>query len=241
MNDQVFRSTAQLVTQVVDEIVAVVQQKPDATLCIAAGDTPIPVMRELARRALAGEVDLSRVRFLGLDEWVGLTPQTKGTCIETLTTHLFAPAQISPRRIHFFRTDAEDLPEEIARINDFVALHGIDYILLGIGMNGHIGFNEPGVEVTAQAHQVALAETTKRVMRKYFDQDFPLESGITLGFAQILAAKQVVLMATGAQKAAIVRKTVRTAPTNQLPATLLKLAAHPCRFYVDQAAGQELE
>lgn len=232
-----FKTIGTLVNQIVDEMAQLIQNKPNASICIAAGETPIPVMHELARRSREGQLDLTQVDFLSLDEWIGLTPQTKGTCYETLTTNLFSPANIQPDHIHFFKTDTDDVNMDIERINTFVEQHGIDYILLGIGMNGHIGFNEPGVKIDTKAQVVPLSATTKRVMAKYFDEDFPLEEGVTLGFSQILSAGQIVLMATTKRKAEIVRETVNTDATPQLPSTVLKLSHNRCLFYVDEEAG----
>ncbi|MBE0094853.1 glucosamine-6-phosphate deaminase, partial [Raoultella planticola] len=105
-----------------------------------------------------------------------------------------------------------------------------------IGMNGHIGFNEPGVPVDVNAHVVELDDVTKKVMSKYFDQDLPLTNGISLGMKQIKQAKEIIVAATGSKKAEIVELTMNSEPTANIPATLLKNATST-QFFVDQEAG----
>ncbi len=236
-----FKDSVEVSEAVAAEIIKIVNQKPNAVICIAGGDTPLPVMQELIREADQKKVDFSKAYFVGLDEWVGLGKETKGSCIQTLQDNLYGPLGLREEQIIFFDGKTSDLEKELDRINTFIAKNGLDFILLGIGMNGHIGFNEPGVKIDSEAQVVALDEVTTTVMTKYFDEQLPLTEGITLGFKQILAAKNIVLMATGVKKAEIVKKTVKTEPTNQLPATVLKLAEKEADFYLDEAAASLLE
>ncbi len=221
-----------------NQIEALLHEKPDALICIAGGDTPLKTMAELVRRNKKGQIDFSKAYFVGLDEWVGLGRETKGSCRQTLYDYFYDQLEnVSPDNICFFDGKAKDLAAECKRIDDFIdERDGIDFILLGIGMNGHIGFNEPGVPVDVNAHVVELDDVTKKVMSKYFEQELPLTMGISLGMQQIEQAKEIIVAATGSKKAEIVERTMNTEPTAEIPATLLKNAAST-QFFVDQEAG----
>ncbi|WP_088810687.1 MULTISPECIES: glucosamine-6-phosphate deaminase [unclassified Listeria] len=221
-----------------NQIESLLQEKPDALICIAGGDTPLKTMAELVRRNKNGQIDFSKAYFVGLDEWVGLGHETKGSCRQTLYDYFYDQLEnINPDHICFFDGKAKNLAVECKRIDHFIDERGgIDFILLGIGMNGHIGFNEPGVPVDVNAHVVELDDVTKKVMSKYFDQDLPLTNGISLGMKQIKQAKEIIVAATGSKKAEIVELTMNSEPTANIPATLLKNATST-QFFVDQEAG----
>ncbi|WP_088825913.1 glucosamine-6-phosphate deaminase [Listeria goaensis] len=221
-----------------NQIESLLQEKPDALICIAGGDTPLKTMAELVRRNKNGQIDFSKAYFVGLDEWVGLGRETKGSCRQTLYDYFYDQLEnINPDHVCFFDGKAKNLAVECKRIDHFIDERGgIDFILLGIGMNGHIGFNEPGVPVDVNAHVVELDDVTKKVMSKYFDQDLPLTNGISLGMKQIKQAKEIIVAATGSKKAEIVELTMNSEPTANIPATLLKNATST-QFFVDQEAG----
>lgn len=233
-----FQNDETLAKAVSDQIESLLQKKTDALICIAGGETPLKTMAELVRRNKKGKIDFSKAYFVGLDEWVGLGRETKGSCRQTLYDYFYDQLDnVQPDHICFFDGKASDLDNECKRIDTFIEERGgIDFILLGIGMNGHIGFNEPGVPVDVNAHVVDLDDVTKKVMSKYFDQDLPLTNGISLGMKQIEQAKEIVVAATGAKKAEIIERTIQSEPTTKIPATLLKNAPHT-QFFVDQEAG----
>ncbi|WP_239253550.1 glucosamine-6-phosphate deaminase [Listeria ilorinensis] len=234
---QKFKDEMQVAKAVAARIAEHLERKPDSLICIAGGDTPKRTMQEMIRMHQAGEVDFSKAYFVGLDEWVGLGRETHGSCVQTLYDGLFEPLELRAEQICFFDGKATDLKAECARINTFIAERGgIDFILLGVGMNGHIGFNEPGIEPDQDAHIVPLDSVTKEVMSKYFETDLPLTQGISLGMRQILAAQEIIVIATGAKKADIMHQVAVEAPTAEIPATLLK-PAQAATFYLDEAAG----
>ncbi|CAC96107.1 glucosamine-6-phosphate deaminase [Listeria innocua] len=223
----IINENEQLVAETVSQrIIELVKAKPASLICIAGGDTPLLTIEALIKASQAGEVDFSQTQFVGLDEWVGLGRETKGSCIQTLYDAFFDRLEnVSGDQICFFDGKAKDLAAECARVDAFIDERGgMDFILLGIGLNGHIGFNEPFVPVDVNCHVVELDEVTKRVMSKYFDTDLPLTHGISLGMKQILAAKEIYLVATGAKKVDIVKQVIEKAPTVAIPATLVKEA-----------------
>ncbi|EPS7648681.1 glucosamine-6-phosphate deaminase [Listeria innocua] len=223
----IINENEQLVAETVSQrIIELVKAKPASLICIAGGDTPLLTIEALIKASQAGEVDFSETQFVGLDEWVGLGRETKGSCIQTLYDAFFDRLEnVSGDQICFFDGKSKDLAAECARVDAFIDERGgMDFILLGIGLNGHIGFNEPFVPVDVNCHVVELDDVTKRVMSKYFDTDLPLTHGISLGMKQILAAKEIYLIATGAKKVDIVKQVIEKAPTVAIPATLVKEA-----------------
>lgn len=237
MNLRVFPDYHTLSQHAADYIAHTVRQTPDAVLCLASGDTPTETFRQLARMVQAGDLDLSGCRFVGLDEWVGFGPDDEGSCGYYLYRDLFTPARIRPEQITYFNAKAADLLAECRRIDHFLAdAGGLDLLLVGIGLNGHIALNEPGTSFTLRSHVSDLAETTVAVGQKYFSQKTPLTLGITLGLQHLTEAKEVILMASGARKAAIVREALYGPVTEQCPASIIQ--THPAaHVWLDEAAA----
>ncbi|MBC1942992.1 glucosamine-6-phosphate deaminase [Listeria seeligeri] len=238
----VIKENPQIVAESISQkIIEIVKEKPTSLICIAGGDTPLLTIEALIKANQAGEVDFSKIKFVGLDEWVGLGRETKGSCIQTLYDAFFDRLEnVSSDQICFFDGQTADFEAECARVDAFIeACGGIDFILLGIGLNGHIGFNEPFVPVDVNCHVVELDNVTKRVMSKYFDTDLPLTHGISLGMQQILTAKEIYLVATGEKKAEIVQQVIEKEPTVSIPATLVKQAI--ATLVLDEAAASRWE
>ncbi|MBC1848127.1 glucosamine-6-phosphate deaminase [Listeria seeligeri] len=238
----VIKENPQIVAESISQkIIEIVKEKPTSLICIAGGDTPLLTIEALIKANQAGEVDFSKTKFVGLDEWVGLGRETKGSCIQTLYDAFFDRLEnVSSDQICFFDGQTADFEAECARVDAFIeACGGIDFILLGIGLNGHIGFNEPFVPVDVNCHVVELDNVTKRVMSKYFDTDLPLTHGISLGMQQILTSKEIYLVATGEKKAEIVQQVIEKEPTVSIPATLVKQAI--ATLVLDKAAASRWE
>lgn len=238
----VIKENPQIVAETISQkIIESVKEKPTSLICIAGGDTPLLTIEALIKANQAGEVDFSKTKFVGLDEWVGLGRETKGSCIQTLYDAFFDRLEnVSSEQICFFDGQTAYFEAECARVDAFIeACGGIDFILLGIGLNGHIGFNEPFVPVDVNCHVVELDNVTKRVMSKYFDTDLPLTHGISLGLKQILTAKEIYLVATGEKKAEIVQQVIEKEPTVSIPATLVKQAIATLVLDEKAASGWE--
>jgi len=217
-----------------------VKQKPDALLCFPSGESPTGVLRYLVEATRAGQVDVSQCTFVGLDEWVGLDEKNEGSCRYYLQQNLFGPLGITPEKALVFNGKAPDLDQECRRVNDFIQQHGpLDIMLVGIGMNGHIGLNEPGVSFDLYAHHAPLAEVTVTVGQKYFKEPTALTKGITLGLKHFQEARVPVLIAAGAKKASIVAQALEGEITNQVPASILQTIPDAL-VYLDRAAAAEL-
>lgn len=207
---------AQIVKKTLDE-------KPDALLCFPAGMSVVGTCEALKKMQDAGEVDFSRARFVALDEWLDLEDESEN-CTSFLRKHLYGPLGIREEQMTLFNTHADDLEAECRRIDQFIFDNGhIDLMLLGIGMNGHLGLNEPGGDFSDYAKVVKLSDTTMSVGQKYFSDGMRLTRGITLGVHHIFETRHVVLQICGVHKQEIVWKLYHTRPTEDLPATALML------------------
>src|SRR5690349_6462004 len=164
MTLEVFKDHETLSLAAADEIIGQVRSKPSSVLCLAAGDTPRVAYRMVGEIAKREGVDFSKCTFVGLDEWIGIPPDNEGSCAFFLRRNLFEPLGISSSRIHLFNALSPDPLSECKRMDNSVKEKGgIDLALVGVGMNGHIGFNEPGVREDLYSHVVDLDETTRSV------------------------------------------------------------------------------
>ncbi len=204
-------------------IAQTVRRKPDALLSLAAGNTAIGTYRKLKEMADCGEVDFSRAHFVALDEWLDLEDESEN-CNAFMMKHFYGPMGIHEEQIHRFDIHAHDLNAACRAMDEEIfARGGIDLMLLGMGMNGHLGLNEPGGDFNRYACVTELDQTTMQVDQKYFSGAMKLTRGITLGIRHMYDSKCVVLQVSGAHKAEIVEKLLLTPPTEMLPATVLKL------------------
>jgi glucosamine-6-phosphate deaminase len=212
----------------------------ESLVSFPGGDTPLGFIKEFTKMVNAGAVDISRVRYVSLDEWVGLGKEDRGSCACFNHTHLLGSLNRPFLETHIIDGKAADIGEECRRLDDFIAKYGpLDLSVLGIGLNGHLGFNEDGVDFELNAHIIPLSSTTKKVMGKYFDREYTLERGITQGLKQIMAAKRIILIASGAHKAAILARSFRGPVDNSVPASILQ--NHPdCFVIADREAAAEL-
>ena len=202
------------------------RQRPGGLFCFAAGHTPVPALQQVAAAARQGQIDPARARWLGLDEWEGLDGTVPGSCRATLDEHFFGPGAVPPGQIWFPSGTAADMKEECRRLNRFLAESGpLDFLLLGVGVNGHLGFNEPGQAVVDGYTITDLKPETVRIGSKYFDDQPALARGITLGLGSVLAAREVVVMATGSTKQAPLTALLEGASPDRLP--LACLNRHP--------------
>src|SRR5690606_8850859 len=165
------------------EIAAQIADKPNSVLCLAAGDTPRMVYKLLTDIVRKENIDCSKCTFIGLDEWVGVAPENEGSCHYFLSENLLKPLSVAPGQSCLFNGMAKDLAAECNRVDSFIRDRGgIDLMLVGVGMNGHVGFNEPRVAEDRYAHVVELHEMTRSVGQKYFKEAATLpQQGITLG------------------------------------------------------------
>lgn len=208
------------------------------TLGLPTGRTPVALYDRLARARL----DWSAVRTFNLDEFATLAPDAPGSFRAFMDAHLFKHVNLRAEAIGFLRGDVPDEDAECARYEGAIdAAGGLDLLLLGLGGNGHIGFNEPGPVLSAASHVVTLHDDTRRSNAGAFAGDWQRvpPRALTLGMRQILVARRVVLMATGAAKAEAVAAMVDGPLTTVCPASWLQVA-RDCLVVVDRAAAARL-
>jgi len=215
---------------------------PATVLGLATGRTPIPLYHELVRLFRAGRIDFSRATTFNLDEFVGIAPRDPRSYYAFMRRHLFDQVNLSARRIHFLNGMAPNTARECERYERAIArAGGIDLQLLGLGSNGHIGFNEPARALFARTHRTRLSLATRRANAALFGNRataVPHEA-LSMGMATILHARRVVLIATGGTKARCVERMIRGPVTPRLPASFLQLHRH-AEIWLDRAASADL-
>lgn len=235
--DQVGQATAVL-------IAAQVLRKPDSVLGLATGSSPIPTYHALVDMHRAGLLDFSRTVSFNLDEYVGLDPHHPCSYHAFMQEHLFGRINIRPENVHIPDGSApEGHLKDAAKAYDAAILEagGIDLQLLGIGRNGHIGFNEPGDHFVYGCHKVSLSESTIEANKRFFDsaEDVP-RYAVSLGIGSIMQARQVLLIATGEEKAEAVRRALEGDVSPLWQASILR--THPdAVFLLDEAAASRLK
>lgn len=223
-------------------VAAAVAAKPNLVLGLPTGRTPVRFYRELVALVARGELSLAGVTTFNLDEFVGLPPSHPGSYRRFMEEHLFAHADIRRERINFLRGEAGDLRAECERYEEAIeAAGGIDVQILGLGTNGHIGFNEPAGALEARTHRVVLEPETRRNNAALFggDPDLVPREALSMGMGTILHARAIVLLATGKSKAACVERLLNGPITTRLPASFLQI--HPAvEVVLDEPAAGNL-
>lgn len=224
-----------------DAIEALLRRKPDAVLGLATGSSPLPVYEELERRHRHGGLEFSRVRAFSLDEYVGLPAGHPGSYREVIRREFTGRVNIRPGNVHGPDGEALDVPAGCRAFEEAIrAAGGVDLQLLGLGTDGHIGFNEPGSSLASRTRIKTLVEQTRRDNARFFTNlaEVP-HHVITQGLGTILEARHVILLATGALKAEAVRDLAEGPVAAICPASVLQLHPH-VTVLLDEAAASSL-
>ena len=238
MKVTVFKDERTLARTLAAQIAATLDSTPDLVLGLPTGRTPVRTYHELG----TVHADFSRATTFNLDEFLGIGPDHPGSYRAFMEQHLFSRVNLRPERIHVLNGAAPDPEAECAHYERAIAdAGGIGLQLLGIGTNGHIGFNEPARELAARTHRVRLKESTRRSNAALFGgavDQVPAEA-LSMGMATILHARRIVLLATGAGKARCVERMIDGPVTPRLPGSFLQL--HRCaEIWLDRAAAGRL-
>ena len=239
---EIFEDEDRLAEELARRIADALRREPSLVMGLPTGRTPIALYRELVRLFAAGAVDFSRATTFNLDEFLGVPPAHPGSYRQFMETHLFRHVNLDPARVHMLNGAAPDPAAECARYEQsIVEAGGIDLQVLGIGGNGHIGFNEPGPTLAARTHRITLEPGTRRANAALFGDDVeqvPREA-LSMGMATILHARSIVLVATGGFKASCVRAMLHGPLTTELPASFLQVH-RDVTVLLDEAAAAEL-
>jgi len=223
-----------------DSVTKLMQQVKNPLICTASGDSPAGVYKELLKKVSAKDVNVSDWYFVSLDEWAGMNENDEGSCRFHLDSQLFNPLYVPAERICFFDGRANDLEKDCLQIENFITNHGgITAAIVGLGMNGHVGMNEPGTSPELYSHIAEIDTETQKVGQKYFKEQQHLSHGLTLGIASLMKARHIILLVNGAKKAQIVQKVLEGEISESLPASLLR--KHPdLKVYLDKEAASML-
>ena len=220
---------------------AAIRSVPGLVLGLATGGTMRPLYARLCARHRAGDLSFAGVTTFNLDEYVGLPPDHPGSYHSYMRAALFDAVNLDPGRTHLPRGDAPDAQAEADRYESAIAAAGgIGLQLLGLGRNGHIGFNEPTSSLGSRTRVKTLTRETRAANRRYFDADDAVPRfAITMGVATILSARACLLLATGAAKAEAAAAMIEGPVAAACPASALQL--HPrVTVVLDQAAASRL-
>lgn len=242
MNILKFHSDEDFVQTGASLIVSLLQSNPKAVLGLATGSSPVGVYARLIEMHRKGLVSFSKATTFNLDEYIGLPDNHPQSYRSFMNEQLFNHIDINPNQTYIPNGNAVDMEAECLAYEKKLDEYGpVDLQILGIGSNGHIGFNEPDANLSSKTHVVDLLEDTREANARFFDtlEDVPRQA-ITMGIGSILKAKQILLLARGAGKAEAIRNAVEGPITTQCPASLLQ--SHPnVIVLVDEGAGQWLK
>ena len=220
------------------QYVALLKRKPNAILGGATGSTPLGLYAELVRLNKAGEISFKDASSFNLDEYVGLDGSHGQSYRYFMDHNLFDHIDIDKARTHV--PSGIDVSDPAAYDKEIAAAGGVDLQLLGIGNNGHIGFNEPGTPFGSLTHIVELTESTREANKRFFNSiDEVPTHAVTMGVKTVMQARSIILMAIGPAKAPIMKEMLQGPVTEKVPASVLQL--HPdVTVYMDYEAAKLL-
>jgi len=223
-----------------EQYAVLLSQKPKATLGFATGSTPLVLYAELARAYQRNELSFSQAMSFNLDEYVGLEETNPQSYRYFMNKNLFSKIDLPLERTHVPSGRIASIDEADAYESQIQSAGGIDLQLLGIGQNGHIGFNEPGTPFGSTTHMVHLSESTRRANARFFSSmdEVPTDA-VSMGIKTVMNARAILLFAQGDIKADIIREAICGPVTETVPASVLQL--HPnVTLYLDAEAAKYL-
>lgn len=213
--------------------------KPDSILGLATGGTPVGLYKELIRLNRAGKIDFSHVTSFNLDEYYPIAPDNSQSYRRFMNENLFDHINIDKARTFVPDGLASDPEKECERYEALLASYGrVDLQLLGIGRNGHIGFNEPDSSLCALTHMTSLTQSTVEANARFFDDisEVPTKA-LTMGMGTILNSRMIVMLISGKEKHEVLTELLNDKITTDIPATLLKV--HPNTVIICDTAAYE--
>ncbi|MBS8265843.1 glucosamine-6-phosphate deaminase [Mesobacillus boroniphilus] len=207
-----------------EEIILQIKKNPSLNLGLATGSTPTGLYKELIRDHKQNKTSYKEMNTFNLDEYIGIPKKDRNSYHYFMCENLFEHIDIPLDQTHIPDGTAKNLDEECSRYEQFINEHGgIDLQILGIGQNGHIGFNEPGTPFDSRTHIIDLAESTRKANARFFEslEDVPKQA-ITMGIASIMDCKEIFLLVSGASKAKALARLMNGEINEQFPASVLK-------------------
>lgn len=208
-----------------EQIFEEIKKKPDLLLSIATGSTPTRAYDILAEKSKIEPQAFNKIRIVKLDEWGGVPSDDPCTCEVYIQKHLIVPIKVSADRYISWESDPESPESEVERITEQVEKEGdIDVCVLGMGVNGHLGFNEPAIALKLKSHVAVLTDTTKKHAMAQ-EAEHEIKYGLTLGMGEIMRSKKIILLVNGSHKVEPFKQFLTEEITTNFPASMLWL--HP--------------
>lgn len=235
----IFNNAEEIGKAVANLIVEQVNEKPDSVLGFATGASPVPTYKSLIKAYNKGKVSFKDITTFNLDEYCDLPKEDKNSYYTFMHENLFNHIDVKEENVNFLNGNAEDTDAECMRYDDLLTENKIDIQLLGVGRNGHIGFNEPSNKFTKGSFKVRLSQSTIDANSVYFDENPMPNYALTMGTVSIMKSKQIILIATGRSKSDAIYGLVNGDISPSCPASVLQL--HPnVHIFLDKAAAARL-
>ncbi len=240
MEVRIFNNADEIAIACADIFTDLLTSKPACVLGLATGASPVKTYNELIKRYKDGEISFKDVKTFNLDEYCNLPRDDKNSYYTFMHENLFNSVDIKEENVHILDGNAEDADKEAKAFDKMIDDEGgIDIQLLGIGTNGHIGFNEPAEAFSDGTFKVKLTDSTIKSNSIYFDDDSMPRYALTMGINSIMKAKKIVLIATGEAKADAIKATIDGDVTPMVPASILKNHGDAV-LLIDKAAAKLL-
>jgi glucosamine-6-phosphate deaminase len=225
-----------------DVIAATIKFKPDAVISVPTGSTPLGMFDVLAARAACGEIDFSAIEIFCLDEYVGISLDDPGSLTRWLWEALLHRVGMKPGQVHALPSTSNNPAAATMAYEEAIAARGgLDLAVLGLGPNGHIGYNEPGSTADSRTRVITLTPESIEQASAYWEGAVPIPNrAVTMGVGTLLESKQIVLLVIGETKAEILRRTLEEPMSSDVPASWLRLAESRLMVIADEDAASRL-
>ncbi|HNR65673.1 MAG TPA: glucosamine-6-phosphate deaminase [Atribacterota bacterium] len=225
MNVVIVKNYQELSVRAAQLVADQITRKKNIVLGLATGQTPVGMYQGLIKKYKKGEIDFSQVVTFNLDEYYGLSPEHPQSYHYFMWDTFFQHININKEKIYLLNGITDNIDEECQRFEDLIKKRGgIDLQILGIGDNGHLGFNEPAIGLKSKTHLVNLSKATIHANVKYFNdiKEVPRQA-LTMGIGTIMKAEKIILLASGRKKSPVIVKTIKGPVSTEVPATVLQL------------------
>ena len=225
-----------------DVVAATIRGKANAAISLPTGTTPLGMFDILSQRVASGEIDFSGVEFFCLDEYVGVSHHDPGSLTRWLWDALLQRIGVKPEQVHALPSTAVDLAAAATAYDETIAKRGgLDLAVLGLGPNGHIGYNEPGSNATSRTRVISLTPESLSQASSYWDGSVSIpDKAMTIGVGTLLESKRIVLLVTGGAKAEMLRRALEEPMHEDVPASWLRLAESRFEVIADEEAASKL-